>query len=69
MSSSAWPPSHRTASEVGEVTEVLHHGQDLLVVRTKDGADALVPFVGAIVVEVDVPAGRMVLAPPPGLLD
>ena len=56
---------------VGEVTDVLHHGQDLLVVRRAPGpaADALVPFVSAIVTEVDVPAGRLVIDPPPGLLD
>ena len=56
---------------VGEVTDVLHHGQDLLVVRRAPGpaAEALVPFVSAIVTEVDVPAGRLVIDPPPGLLD
>ncbi len=56
---------------VGEVTDVLHHGQDLLVVRRDHGAvrEALVPFVSAIVTEVDVPGGRLVIDPPPGLLD
>src|SRR5579875_2895998 len=56
---------------VGEVTDVLHHGQDLLVIRRVSGpaADALVPFVSAIVTEVDVPSGRLVIDPPPGLLD
>ena len=56
---------------VGEVTDVLHHGQDLLVVRRAPGpaAEALVPFVSAIVTEVDVPTGRLVIDPPPGLLD
>jgi 16S rRNA processing protein RimM len=28
-----------------------------------------VPFVGAIVTDVDVAAGRLVIDPPPGLLD
>lgn len=62
----------RAADVVGVVTDVLHHGQDLLVVRPAPGSGAgevLVPFVGAIVVEVDVAAGRMVVDPPPGLLD
>jgi 16S rRNA processing protein RimM len=56
---------------VGEVTDVLHHGQDLLVVRRGPGAagEALVPFVSAIVTAVDVPSGRLVIDPPPGLLD
>jgi 16S rRNA processing protein RimM len=29
----------------------------------------LIPFVAAIVVDVDVPGGRMVIDPPPGLLE
>ena len=51
---------------------MLHHGQDLLVVRRPghDGAEeTLVPFVKAIVPEVDVAAGLLVIDPPPGLLD
>jgi 16S rRNA processing protein RimM len=56
---------------VGVVTDVLHYGQDLLVVRRADGAgdECLVPFVKAIVPEVDVRAGVVVIDPPPGLLD
>ena len=56
---------------VGVVTDVLHYGQDLLVVRRQDepGGEALIPFVKAIVPEVDVPAGVVVIDPPPGLLD
>ena len=60
---------------VGTVTDVLHHGQDLLVISAAGagaGAGAgetLVPFVRAIVPEVDLAARRLVLDPPPGLLD
>ena len=54
---------------VGVVTDVLHHGQDLLVVRRAPGQEHLVPFVKAIVPEVDVPAGVLVIDPPAGLLD
>jgi 16S rRNA processing protein RimM len=55
---------------VGVVTDVLHYGQDLLVVRQAGGKDEyLVPFVKAIVPEVDVSAGLVVIDPPPGLLD
>ena len=56
---------------VGVVTDVLHYGQDLLVVRRQDepGGEALVPFVKAIVPEVDLQAGVVVIDPPPGLLD
>jgi 16S rRNA processing protein RimM len=56
---------------VGVVTDVLHYGQDLLVVRRQDepGGEALIPFVKAIVPEVDIRAGVVVIDPPPGLLD
>ena len=56
---------------VGVVADVLHQGQDLLVIRPdRPGAeDVLVPFVAALVPEVDVKAGRLVIDPPPGLLD
>jgi 16S rRNA processing protein RimM len=53
---------------VGVVTDVLHYGQDLLVVRRAEG-ECLVPFVKAIVPEVDIAAGLVVIDPPPGLLD
>jgi 16S rRNA processing protein RimM len=43
--------------------------QDLLVVRLATGAEALVPFVEAIVPEVDLAAGRVVIDPPPGLFE
>ncbi|MEV5753601.1 ribosome maturation factor RimM [Actinoallomurus sp. NPDC052308] len=55
-------------TEVGEVVDVEHLGQDLLVVR-RPGGDALVPFVRALVPEVDVPGGRIVIDPPPGLFE
>jgi 16S rRNA processing protein RimM len=56
---------------VGVVTDVLHYGQDLLVVRREDvpGGECLVPFVKAMVPEVDLSAGVVVIDPPPGLLD
>jgi 16S rRNA processing protein RimM len=55
---------------VGTLAEVLHHGaQDLLVVRRDGGPDALVPFVTALVPEVDLPRGRLVVADRPGLLE
>ena len=55
---------------LGTVTGVDHRGaQDLLVVTTPDGVEVLVPFVAALVPEVDVRGGRVVLAPPAGLFD
>ncbi|MFI7638183.1 ribosome maturation factor RimM [Nonomuraea sp. NPDC049400] len=53
---------------VGEVTDVLHHGQDLLVVRRSGAEEALIPFVKALVPEIDLEAGRLVVDPPEGLL-
>jgi 16S rRNA processing protein RimM len=53
---------------IGEVTGVLHGAQDLLQVRAADGRDALVPFVAALVPEVDVAGGRVVVADRPGLV-
>ena len=54
---------------LGEVRGLVHGGaQDLLTVRTPDGRDALVPFVKALVPEVDVAGGRVVIADRPGLV-
>lgn len=55
---------------LGEVARVDHPpAADLLVVARPDGRTALVPFVKAIVPEVDLPGGRVVIDPPPGLLE
>jgi 16S rRNA processing protein RimM len=57
-------------SVIGEVVDVLHPpGPDVLVVRRQTEGEVLVPFVRDIVPVVDVRAGRVVLAPPEGLLD
>lgn len=54
---------------VGEVTGLEHlPAHDALVVRETGGERTLVPFVRAIVPEVDVAGGRVVLTPPGGLL-
>jgi 16S rRNA processing protein RimM len=58
-----------TGEEVGVVTDVLHYGQDLLVVQRPAEEECLVPFVKAIVPEVDTTAGVLVIDPPLGLLD
>jgi 16S rRNA processing protein RimM len=56
---------------LGDVSEVLHlPGQDALVVhRPEPEGEVIVPFVAAIVPDVDVGNGRVVVDPPPGLLD
>ena len=56
--------------EIGEVTALQSRTtQDLLVLRLTDGREALVPFVTAIVPEVDIEGGRVVIDPPDGLLE
>jgi 16S rRNA processing protein RimM len=59
-----------TGATVGEVAGLeTGTAQDLLVVTLAGGGQALVPFVEAIVPEVDLEAGRVVIDPPPGLLE
>ena len=56
-------------TRLGEVTGLVHGGaQDLLSVKALDGRDTLVPFVKALVPEVDVAGGRVVVADRPGLV-
>ncbi|MCW5952904.1 MAG: ribosome maturation factor RimM [Propionibacteriaceae bacterium] len=53
----------------GRVVRVLHlPAQDVLVLDTPQG-ERLVPFVTELVPEVDLPGGRVVIDPIPGLLD
>jgi 16S rRNA processing protein RimM len=60
----------RDGRSVGSVIRVEHlPAQDLLIVKTSDAAEVLVPFVKAIVPEVDVPGGRVVVTPPAGLFE
>jgi 16S rRNA processing protein RimM len=55
---------------IGEVVRVEHMpSAELLVVRREDGREALIPFVKAIVPEVDLAGGRVVVTPPEGLFD
>jgi len=59
----------REGAVVGRVARIEHlPAQDLLIVRVGDD-EVLVPFVKAIVPEVDVPGGRVVVTPPPGLFE
>jgi 16S rRNA processing protein RimM len=56
--------------EVGTVAEVLHSGaQDLLVVDREGRDAAMVPFVVALVPEVDLDGHRLVVSDRPGLLE
>ncbi|NGN68189.1 ribosome maturation factor RimM [Streptomyces sp. A7024] len=55
---------------VGRIEEIAHTpGQDLLVVKRPDDSEVLIPFVNEIVPEIDLEEQRVVITPPPGLLD
>ncbi|MDO5032513.1 ribosome maturation factor RimM [Corynebacterium sp.] len=57
-------------AEIGEVTGVTHGpSQSLLEVRLDSGKEALIPFVEAIVPEVDLDEGALTITPPEGLLE
>ena len=59
-----------SGTRLGEVTGLeISPAQDLLVVRLDTGTEAYLPFVEAIVPEVDVEGGRVVVDPPDGLLE
>ncbi|WP_298741439.1 ribosome maturation factor RimM [uncultured Microbacterium sp.] len=61
----------RDGASVGRIIRVDHlPSQDLLIVAPADGdGEILVPFVAAIVPEVDPVAGHVVVTPPPGLFE
>ena len=55
---------------LGEVIDVIHgSAQDLLVIRTPDNKEVLVPFVDEIVPEVNISEKTMIITPPKGLFD
>ncbi|MFE6966590.1 ribosome maturation factor RimM [Agromyces sp. NPDC057679] len=64
----------RDGVRIGEVVHVEHlPAQDLLIVRVDHerpgGRDVMVPFVSAIVPEVDLAAGTLTVTPPAGLFE
>jgi 16S rRNA processing protein RimM len=64
------PALTRDGTRLGEVTRLeLGAAQDLLVVELDTGGEAYLPFVEAIVPDVDVEGGRVVVDPPEGLLE
>lgn len=58
-----------TGEGLGEVTDVLRAGQDLLQVTRPDGTELLVPWVDAFVAAVDLEAGQVRIHVLEGLLD
>lgn len=60
----------RDGQVIGRVVRVEHFpAQDLLIVRVAGDQEVLVPFVKAIVPEVDLGAGRVIVTPPAGLFE
>ena len=56
-------------ADVGAVEDVLHSGQDVLVIKSPAGREFMVPFVLPLVPEVNVASGYLVIDPPDGLLN
>ena len=54
---------------VGTVSDLISGGNDLLEITTSKGRKLLIPFVEAIVPEVQLEEGWLLLTPPPGLLE
>jgi 16S rRNA processing protein RimM len=60
----------REGAPLGTVIAVQNFGAgDLIEIAPPRGNTVLVPFTRAAVPEIDVPNGRIVVAPPPGLLE
>ena len=58
-----------SGEHLGEITGVVHGGaQDLLAIRATDGRPTLVPFVKALVPDVDLEARKVTVADRPGLV-
>ena len=60
-------PAGRALGRVGNLMEA--GAGLLLVVSDQDGAERLIPFQPDFVAELDLEGGRLVVDPPPGLLD
>jgi 16S rRNA processing protein RimM len=58
------------SARIGEVTGVITGvAQDLLEITKTNGKDFLIPFVKVLVPKVDIPAGKLFIDPPGGLID
>ena len=56
--------------KVGEIVDVTNGvAQDLIHLKHVEGHEVLIPFVTAIVPEVDIEGGRITITPPAGLLE
>ena len=61
---------HESGRIIGHIDHVeFPGGQEVWAIRTAGGGEVLFPAVASFVVSVDVEKGRVVLDPPPGLLE
>lgn len=59
-----------TGRELGRVFQVTDYGaHEIWIVRDETGREALIPIIPGVVQEMDVEGGRLVVEPPPGLLE
>ena len=58
-----------SGNAIGHVTNLTDAGKDLLEIQLLNGRNVLVPFVEAIVPEVKIKEGWLLLSPPPGLME
>jgi 16S rRNA processing protein RimM len=58
-----------TGDDLGPVLDVVHLSGAVYLLVKVDGVERMVPFVAAIVVEVDLAGSRVVIAVPEGLFD
>ena len=56
-------------NRLGEVVDLFDNGASDVLVIDRDGREVLIPFVDALVPEVLIAEGRLVVDPPDGLLD
>ena len=56
-------------TSLGKVVDLTSAGNDLLEIELLEGRHVLVPFVKAIVPEINLKEGWLILTPPPGLLE
>lgn len=55
---------------LGKVVDVIHRtAQDLLVIKTTEGKEVLVPFVDELVPEINLEQKQILITPPKGLFD
>jgi len=61
---------NRFGYELGRIKEISDLGNyDLLLIRAQDGKEALIPVVKNIILAIDIDHGKIIIDPPPGLLE